>query len=149
MDGTRWTARRAVAPVGQDATPRGPVEPHDGAPAPEPQRGTAVVDVRGGAALVPVLRGPRTVGLLVVREDGLHWQRTVDVEGLTRAALLAAAAVALPVGVASALRRPSARVDRLSMGPGGWVSFRGFPAPKGVRERRPWWARLLRAHRAT
>ena len=67
-----------------------------------------------------------------------------DVEGLARLGIVAAAAV----GVAAAVRRPSARVDRLSMGPGGWVSFRGFPAPKGER-RRPWWAVLLRAHRVT
>jgi hypothetical protein len=44
------------------------------------------------------------------------------------------------------LRPPVARVDRLSMGPGGWVSFKGFAVPKGRPERRPWWARLLRAH---
>ncbi len=50
--------------------------------------------------------------------------------------------------VAAAVRRPSGRVGPLSMGPGGWVSFRGFPVPKAER-RRPWWAVLLRAHRVT
>ena len=63
---------------------------------------------------------------------------------VARLGIVAAAAV----GVATAVRRPSARVDRLSMGPGGWVSFRGFPVPKAER-RRPWWAVLLRAHRVT
>jgi hypothetical protein len=94
-------------------------------------------------AVVPVQRG-RTIGVLVVAGDGTRWQRTVDVEGLARFGIVAAAAV----GVAAAVRRPSARVGPLSMGPGGWVSFRGFPAPKGER-RRPWWAVLLRAHRVT
>lgn len=96
-------------------------------------------------AVVPVERGRgRTIGVLVTDGEGTRWQRTMDVEGLARLGIVAAAAV----GVAAAVRRPSARVDRLSMGPGGWVSFRGFPAPKGERHR-PWWAVLLRAHRAT
>ncbi|WP_216592644.1 hypothetical protein [Verrucosispora sioxanthis] len=30
--------------------------------------------------------------------------------------------------------------------PGGWVSFRGVRTPP-PRAARPWWARLLRAHR--
>ena len=96
-------------------------------------------------AVVPVQRGRgRTIGVLVTDGEGTRWQRTTDVEGLARLGIVAAAAV----GVAAAVHRPSSRVDRLSMGPGGWVSFRGFPAPKGER-RRPWWAVLLRAHRVT
>jgi hypothetical protein len=95
-------------------------------------------------AVVPVRhRRGRTVGLLVTDADGTRWQRTVDLEGVARLAIVGAAVV----GVAAATRRPSARVDRLSMGPGGWVSFRGFPAPNA--ERRPWWAVLLHAHRIT
>jgi hypothetical protein len=94
--------------------------------------------------VLPVKRGGRTIGALVADGDQVRWQPTVDIEGLARLALIGAAVV----GLAAATRRPSARVDRLSMGPGGWVSFRGFPAPKG-EERRPWWAALLRAHRAT
>jgi hypothetical protein len=94
--------------------------------------------------VVPVQhRSGRTVGLLVTDADGTRWQRTVDLEGLARLAIVGAAVV----GVAAATRLPSARVDRLSMGPGGWVSFRGFPAPKA--ERRPWWAVLLGARRFT
>jgi hypothetical protein len=96
-------------------------------------------------AVVPVQRGRgRTIGVLVTDGEGTRWQRTMDVEGLARLGIVAAAAV----GVAAAVHRPSARVDRLSMGPGGWVSFRGFPAPKGER-RRSWWAALLRAHWVT
>jgi hypothetical protein len=101
--------------------------------------------------VLPILRGRsgRTVGVVVEDRDGIRWQPTPDIEGLVRLGIAAAVAMALPVGVAAAVRRPSARVDRLSMGPGGWVSFKGFAAPKGRRERRPWWAGLLRAHRVT
>ncbi len=98
----------------------------------------------GAAVVVPSRRG-RPLGVLVDGPDGPRWQRTVDVEALVRLGILAAAAV----GMATAARRPSARVDRLSMGPGGWVSFKGFPAPKARWDRRPWWARLLRAHRVS
>ena len=100
---------------------------------------------------LPILRGRsgRTVGVVVEDREGTRWQPTPDVEGLVRLGIAAVVAVALPVGVAAAMRRPTARVDRLSMGPGGWVSFKGFPAPKGRRERRPWWAGLLGAHRVT
>jgi hypothetical protein len=95
-------------------------------------------------AVVPVRRRGRTIGVLVADAHGTRWQPTIDLEGIARLALVGAAAV----GVSVAIRRPSARVDRLSMGPGGWVSFRGFPAPKAER-RRPWWAALLRGHRVT
>lgn len=107
-------------------------------------------------AVIPVLRGRpgrtvgvRTVGVLVDDGDGPRWQPTPDVEGLVRLGIVAATVVALPVGVAWSLRGPVARVDRLSMGPGGWVSFRGFAVPKGRAQRRPWWARLFGAHRVS
>jgi hypothetical protein len=101
--------------------------------------------------VTPVLRGRsgRTVGVVVEDRDGARWQPTPDIEGLVRLGIVAVAAVALPVGLAAAARRPTARVDRLSMGPGGWVSFKGFAVPRGRPERRPWWARLLRAHRVS
>ena len=70
-------------------------------------------------AVVPVQRGRgRTIGVLVADGEGTRWQRTVDVEGLARLGIVAVAAVATP----TAVRRPSARIDRLSMGPGGWVA---------------------------
>lgn len=106
---------------------------------------------RPAPAIVPVASGDgkRTVGVLLVDPAGTRWQPTIDIEGLVRLGVVAAAAVALPVGIATALRRPAARVDRLSMGPGGWVSFKGFAVPKGRQEHRPWWAVLLGMHRAT
>ena len=111
--------------------------------------GAAMPTLRPG--VIPVVRGTsgRTVGVVVDDGDGLRWQPTPDVEGLVRLGIVAAAAVALPVGVAWSLRRPVARVDRLAMGPGGWVSFKGFAVPKGRAERRPWWARLLQAHQVS
>ena len=127
------------------ATPSAPKTGTDGAAMPIPAAGTAT---RG---VIPIVRGnpDRTVGVLVDDGDTIRWQPTPDVEGLVRLGIVAAAAVALPVGVAWSLRRPVARVDRLAMGPGGWVSFKGFAVPKGRAERRPWWARLLRAHRVS
>ncbi len=56
-------------------------------------------------AVVPVQRGRgRTIGVLVADGEGTRWQRTVDVEGLARLGIVAAAAA----GVATAVRRPSA-----------------------------------------
>ena len=82
--------------------------------------------------VTPVVRGPsrRTVGVVVDDGSGARWQSTPDVEGLVRLGTVAAAAVARPVGLAVVILRPVARVDRLSMGPGGWVSFRGFAVPE-------------------
>ena len=110
---------------------------------------TSEVRVRGTVTRVLRGRTRRTVGLIVEDGEVARWQPTPDVEGLVRLGIVAAATVALPVGLTAALRRPAARVDRLSMGPGGWVSFKGFAAPRGRPQRRPWWARLLRAHRVT
>ena len=64
-------------------------------------------------AVVPVQRGRgRTIGVLVVDGEGTRWQRTVDVEGLARLGIVAAAAV----GVAAAVRRPSAGSARCPWG---------------------------------
>jgi hypothetical protein len=111
--------------------------------------GSAVLPAGTGAAVVPITRGTgdcaRTIGVVLVDSTGTRWQRTVDVERLVTVATATAGLVAVTGFVAAALRRPTARVDRLSMGPGGWVSFKGGekPRPRGLR--RPWWAVLLRA----
>jgi hypothetical protein len=100
--------------------------------------------------VVPVARGRngRVIGVLVADRTGVRYLPTTDTE---RLALVRAAAVAAVAGaglVAAVLRRPGPRVERLTMGPGGWVSFRGGagrrPRPAG---RRPWWAVVLGAHR--
>ncbi|PZG21579.1 hypothetical protein C1I95_07245 [Micromonospora craterilacus] len=97
-------------------------------------------------ALVPVTRDRRPVGVFVAANGCVRYRRLPDPDRL-----LAATAGVLTVGLAAAgvallgRRRPPA-VGALTMGPGGWVSFRGLrpPAPRAPR---PWWARLLRARR--
>jgi len=80
---------------------------------------------------------PTTSQLSVVRFDADRLARYT-----------AATAIAVVVAVAVVRRRPPA-VRSLSMGPGGWVSFKGATtAPlSSAGAGRPWWARLLRARR--
>ena len=111
--------------------------------------GSAVLPAGIAPAVVPITRGTgdcaRTIGVVLVDSAGTRWQRTADVERLVTVATATAGLAAVTGFVAAAVRRPTARVDRLSMGPGGWVSFKGGekPRPRGLR--RPWWAVLLRA----
>jgi hypothetical protein len=69
-----------------------------------------------------------------------------------RDVLAAVAAGAVAGGLVAAVvttRRP-APVRTISMGPGGWVSFRGTGVPRRIRTtsaRRPRWAHLLGARR--
>ena len=99
--------------------------------------------------VVPITRGTngcaRTIGVVLIDSTGARWQRTADVERLATVAISTVGLVTAIGCAAAALRRPTARVDRLTMGPGGWVSFKGGekPRPRGLR--RPWWAVLLRA----
>ncbi|MCZ7417964.1 MULTISPECIES: hypothetical protein [unclassified Micromonospora] len=98
------------------------------------------------AALVPVTRDGRPVGVFVATAGRVRYRPLPDPDRL-----LVATAGVLAVGLVTAgvtvlgRRRPPA-VARLTMGPGGWVSFRGVRAP-APRAARPWWARLLRARR--
>jgi hypothetical protein len=100
-------------------------------------------------AVVPITRGTgggaRTIGVVLVDPTGAHWQRTIDTERLITMMTATAGLVAAVGCAAAALRRPTARVDRLSMGPGGWVSFKGGEKPRPRGPRRPWWAAALRA----
>ena len=99
--------------------------------------------------VVPVTRGvgrrSRTVGVVIADATGTRWQRTLDLERLLTVATVAGGLVAATGFVASALRRSGAHVDRITMGPGGWVSFKGGRKPQPHGPRRPWWAVLLRA----
>jgi hypothetical protein len=113
--------------------------------------GTASVVLPAGTApaVVPITRGTgdsaRTIGVVLIDPAGARWQRTADVERLVTVATATAGLAAVAGFVAAALRRPTARVDRLTMGPGGWVSFKGGEKPRPRGPRRPWWAVLLRA----
>ncbi|WP_097321499.1 hypothetical protein [Paractinoplanes atraurantiacus] len=65
----------------------------------------------------------------------------MDVTALAAATAVAVAGVAIAV---AARRRPA--IGSVTMGPGGWVSLKRAAQPP-LREKRPWWAHLLRAHR--
>jgi len=91
------------------------------------QRSAEREDLPGPQAPEPAGRcGSRHAGTLVV------------------AALAVAGATA--VGWRWAGRPPAVR--SITMGHGGWVSFKGAQPPP-VTAPRPWWAHLLRAQRAT
>jgi len=101
-------------------------------------------DAGGAPRVIPVTRNGRTIGVVVADGTGYRWQPTRDVDQLVTVATVTAGAVAVAGLVAAALRRP--RVQRITMGPGGWVSFKGAAtAPRLRGPHRPWWAVLLRA----
>jgi len=92
-----------------------------------------------------VRNGDRPVGAYVTGPGGTRYRPVVDVTAISALATVAVTAVAVSAGVA--LRRRPA-IGTVTMGPGGWVSLKGAGAPAlRPARRRPWWARLLRAHR--
>ncbi|MEU7762977.1 MULTISPECIES: hypothetical protein [Micromonospora] len=115
------------------ATPTGPVGP--------------VLELPGDAALVPVNRDGRPVGVFVAAGGRVRYRRVVEPDQLVAAATGAFAVAALTAAVAVWSRRRPPSVGAVTMGPGGWVSLRGVPAPRLRPDHRPWWARLLRARR--
>lgn len=99
--------------------------------------------------IVAIRHGRRTVGAYVMSPEGVRFQPATDVTRIALTALTAAALTATATAVAIAIRRPPA-IRSVAMGPGGWVSLKGTPLPtmrSAVAPSRPWWARLLRAHR--
>jgi hypothetical protein len=117
-------------------------------------RTQATVDgvVRAGAggapAVIPVTRNGRTIGVVLEDGAGYRWQPTRDVDQLVTVGTVTVGAVAAAGLVAAAFRRP--RVQRITMGPGGWVSFKGGASAPRIRgPRRPWWAVLLHARPLT
>lgn len=95
--------------------------------------------------ITPVMHGDRQVGAWITGPDATATYRpVVDVTRLAGAALTAAA-IATAVALATR-RRPV--IGAVTMGPGGWVSVKrtGCP-PLRSTVPRPWWARLLGAHR--
>jgi sugar/nucleoside kinase (ribokinase family) len=94
-------------------------------------------------SVLPVVRQGRTIGVVLIDDEGARWQPTPDLDRLVTVATVTAGAAAAAGLLAAALRRP--RVQRITMGPGGWVSFKGSAAPRPRGPRRPWWAVLLRA----
>ncbi|GAA2673562.1 hypothetical protein [Actinoplanes palleronii] len=101
----------------------------------------------GSVTVLPVTDGDRPVGAWIVGPDTAVYRPVVDVTRLAGAALAAAGAVAIAVAAGAAARsRPA--IGAVTMGPGGWVSIKrtGCP-PLRSAEHRPWWARLIGAHR--
>ncbi|GIF45241.1 hypothetical protein [Actinoplanes xinjiangensis] len=101
--------------------------------------------------VVPIRHGRRTVGAYVMTPQGIRFQPATDVTRIVVTALTTAAltAVVIAIAIAIAVRRPSA-IRAVTMGPGGWVSLKGMPAPpmrSAAAPARPWWACALRAHR--
>jgi hypothetical protein len=100
-----------------------------------------------GVSLVPVRRKGRTVGVYLLSGGSVRYRPVVDADHVVSAVAAVTAVTVLGASVAAARRRVPA-VGTVSMGPGGWVSFKGVPAPAlRAGRHRPWWARLLRARR--
>ncbi|MEH0843761.1 hypothetical protein V6U81_15360 [Micromonospora sp. CPCC 205711] len=100
------------------------------------------------AALVPVTRDGRAVGAFVLAGGQVRYRSVTDPDQVLAAAAGALAVALLTAGVAVVARRRPAAIGAVTMGPGGWVSLKGSPAPAlRPARRRPWWARLLRARR--
>ncbi|MFG2167988.1 hypothetical protein [Micromonospora chersina] len=110
-----------------------------------------VLDLPGtpAAALVPVTHAGRPVGAFVVAGGRVRYRRLADPDRLVAAAAgaFAMAALAAAVGVVATARRRPPAIRSVTMGPGGWVSLRGASLPPLRPDRRPWWARALRARR--
>jgi len=94
-----------------------------------------------------VRRGDREIGAYVEHDGATEFVPAVDVSRLVLAALAATTASIAAVSAAVAVRRRPA-IGTVTMGPGGWVSLKRTGSPP-LRDGtpRPWWARLLRAHR--
>ncbi|MEV0132113.1 hypothetical protein AB0H83_27065 [Dactylosporangium sp. NPDC050688] len=113
------------------------------------------VTAAGGTVLIPVVERhadwSRPLGAVAVRGDGtVCFVPVVDPQRLAWCAVAGLAAAAAVVAAGTAARRSGASVGAVSMGPGGWLSVKGAaPAHLLPRRRtpRPWWARLIRAHR--
>ena len=104
----------------------------------------AVAAGGGAPPIIPVTRNGRTIGVVIADGAGYRWQATRDVDHLVTVATITAGAVAAVWVAVAPFGRP--RVQRITMGPGGWVSFKGAAtAPRLGGSRRPWWAVLLRA----
>lgn len=137
------TGLAPVAPVPRPAPAAPP------APAPPPGPVGPVLELPGtpAAALVPVTHRGRPIGAFVLDRGRVRYRRVIDPDQFVAAAAGAFAVAALTATVAVVARRRPPAINSVRMGPGGWVSLRGAPAPALTPARRPWWTRLLRARR--
>ena len=106
-----------------------------------------MVTTADGREVIPVQHGDHEIGAYVVGPQRTRFVPAVDATRIVTAALAAVTVSTVAVAVAVAVRRRPA-IGTVTMGPGGWVSVKGSGLPPlhdGTT--RPWWARLLRAHR--
>ncbi len=122
---------------------------------PLPPTGLPPVTGSDGTVLVPVARHradrSRPLGAFAVHADGaVSFVPVVDPQRLAWCAVAGLAAAAAVIAAGSAARGRGPSIGAVHMGPGGWVSLKGAAPGRlldGRRPGRPWWARLLRAHR--
>ena len=108
-----------------------------------------------GTIVVPMTehRGDRSrpVGALAIHTDGtVSFVPVVDAQRLAWCVVAGLAAVAAVAAAGAARRSGGPSVGAVHMGPGGWVSLKGATPSRLLparQQHRPWWARLLRAHR--
>jgi hypothetical protein len=130
------------------ASPAAPASPV-ASPASPVSLGTSPVSP-GTVTVLPVTDKDRAIGAWIVGPDTATFRPVVDVNRLTGAVLATAGAVAIAVLIATAGIRRRPAIGAVTMGPGGWVSVKRTGCPRlRSAEHRPWWARLLGAHRLT
>ncbi|MFI7542519.1 hypothetical protein [Actinoplanes sp. NPDC049599] len=108
----------------------------------------AVAPATGTVTVLPVTEGERPVGAWLVGPGTAVYRPVVDVTQLAGVALAVAGLAAAAVAVVATANRQRPEIGAVTMGPGGWVSVKraGLP-PLRSGTPRPWWARVLRAHR--
>ncbi|GID91552.1 hypothetical protein ACFQFC_02020 [Amorphoplanes digitatis] len=98
--------------------------------------------------LISVRRGEREIGVFAVGSDRTTFVPAVDVTALALGSMAVAAVTAVTLAIGIARRRPPA-IGTVTMGPGGWLSLKRAAVPplRPTAEPRPWWARVIHAHR--
>ncbi|HEX7744098.1 MAG TPA: hypothetical protein VF462_02385 [Micromonosporaceae bacterium] len=106
------------------------------------------LELPGSAVLVPVVHGGRPVGAYVASGGRVRYQPVVDLRQAVAVLVVVCGATTAAAALLSRRHRGPA-IGKVTMGPGGWVSFKGVTAPalRPSARPRPWWARLLRARR--
>ena len=111
-------------------------------------RQATVTNSSAAVRVIPVTDGDRPVGAWVVGPESAAFHPVIDVTRLAGAVLAATGAIVIATVTVAATTRRRPEIGAVTMGPGGWVSVKRTARP-ALRSstRRPWWARLLRAHR--
>lgn len=103
----------------------------------------------GRVTVIPVCRGGTPLGAFVVTDGRVRYRPVIGADRVVAATLAVAALGGAAAALLAARRRPAV-IRTVTMGPGGWLSLKGLPGavpPVVPGGHRPWWARVLRAHR--